>query len=111
MELFHVESEIATLLHDMSNEDLCSLAELHEDPVNDVQIELYIFTYFLLFTKTLSVDYLKQAIRRAEGWVAMTGLDHPDRARRFQLFEMMSAKMRKLTCISKELLPALTEEG
>ncbi len=58
-ELFRVESEMITLLHDMSNEDLCLFAELHEDPVNDVQIELYIFTYFLLFTGTLLTEYLE----------------------------------------------------
>jgi hypothetical protein len=110
MELFRVEPEMATLLHDMSNEDLCSFAELHEDPVNDVQIELYVFTYFLLFTRTLSMEYLKQAIQRTEGWIAVTGLDHPDRARRFQIFDMMSARICELTYIS-ELLPILMGEG
>lgn len=110
MELFHVESEMATLLHDMCNEDLFSFAGLHEDPVNGVQIELYIFTYFLLFTRTFSAEYLEQAIQRAEGWVAVTGLDHPDRARRFQILDMMLARMSQLTYIS-ELLPALMDEG
>ena len=109
-ELFRVEPEMATLLHDMSNEDLCSFAELHEDPVNHVQIELYIFTYFLLFTRTLLVEYLEQAIQRTEGWVAMAGLDYPDRARRFQIFNMMSARMCELTYISGESPPILTWE-
>ena len=88
-ELFRVEPEIVTLLYDMSNEDLGSFAELHEDPVNDVQIELYVFTLFILFMRTLSIEYLEQAIWRAEGWIAVTGLDHPDRARRFQILDMM----------------------
>ena len=109
-DLFRVEPEMATSLHDMSNEDLCSFAELHEDPVNDVQIELYVFTYFLLFTRTLSMEYLKQAIQRTEGWIAVMGLDHPDRARRFQIFDMMSARMCELTYISEELLPILMGE-
>ena len=91
-ELFRIEPEMATSLHDMSNEDLCSFAELHEDLVNDVQIELYIFTYFLLFTRTLSREYLEQAIQRTKGWVAVTDLDDPDRVRRFQIFDMMSAR-------------------
>jgi len=111
MELFHVEPEMSTLFDDMSNEDLCSLAELHEDPVNDVQIELYIFTYFLLFTRTFSAEYLEQAIQRTEGWVAATDLHHPDRARRFQIFDMMSARMSEFTYISEEVLPALMDEG
>ena len=109
-ELFRVEPEMATSLHDMSNEDLCSFAELHEDPINDVQIELYVFTYFLLFTRTLLTEYLKQAIQRTEGWIAVMGLDHPDRARRFQIFDMMSARMYELTYISEELLPILMGE-
>ena len=96
-ELFRVEPEMATLLHDMSNEDLCSFAELYEDSVNDVQIELYVFIYFLLFTRTLSTEYLEQAIQRTEGWVAVTGLDHPDRAWRIRIFDMMSARMCELT--------------
>lgn len=109
-ELFCVEQQLVSSLHDMSNEDLCSFAELHEDPVNDVQIELYVFTYFLLFTRTFSMGYLKQAIQRTEGWIAVMGLDHPDRARRFQIFDMMSARMCELTYISEELLPILMGE-
>ena len=66
MELFCVEPEIVTSLHDMSNEDLCSFAELHEDLVDYIQIELYVFTHFLLSTRTLSTEYLKQAIQRTE---------------------------------------------
>ena len=109
-ELFRVEPEMATLLHDISNEDLCSFAKLHEDPVNDVQTELYIFTYFLLFTRTLLIKYLKQAIQRTEGWIAVTGLNHPDRARRFQIFDIMLARMCEPMYISEELLPILMEE-
>ena len=109
-ELFRVEPEMVTSLHDMSNEDLCSFAELHEDPVNDVQIELYVFTYFLLFTRTFSMGYLKQAIQRTEGWIEVARLDHPDRARRFQIFDMMSARMCELTYIPKELLPIVIGE-
>ena len=109
-ELFRVEPEIATSLHNMSNKDLCSFAELHKDPVNDMQIELYVFIYFLLFTRTLSTEYLEQAIQRTEGWVVVTGLDHPDRARRFQIFDMMLARMCELTYISKGLLPILMGE-
>jgi hypothetical protein len=110
-ELFHVEPEMGTILRDMSNEDLCSFAGLHEDPVNDTHIELYVFIYFLLFTKTRSTEHLEQAIQRAEGWVAVTGLDHPDRARRFQVLDMMLARMSEPTYISEDLLPALVDEG
>jgi hypothetical protein len=109
MELFHLEPEMSTLLHDTSNEDLCALAELYEDPVNNMQIEFYIFICFLLFTRTLSAEYLEQAIQRTEGWVAVTGLDHPDRARRFQIFDMMLARMSGSKYIPKELLPTVVD--
>ncbi|KAF2804516.1 uncharacterized protein BDZ99DRAFT_544163 [Mytilinidion resinicola] len=104
MELFHVEPELIVTLYDMSSEDLCSFAELYEDPVNNVQIELYVLAYFLLFTKTLSTEHVEQAIQRTEGWVAVTELDDPERARRFQILDMMSARMYELAYISQELL-------
>ena len=62
MELFRVEPETATLLYDMSNEDLRPFAELYEDPVNDVQIESYVFTCFILFARTLLTEYFKQVV-------------------------------------------------
>ena len=92
MELFRVDPEIATSLHELSNEDLRSFAVLHKDPANDEQLELYICTCFLIFERTRSTEYLGQAIRRTEGWIAVIGLDHPDRARRLQIFDMMSAR-------------------
>ena len=110
MGLFCIEPEITSSLQDMNNEDLRSFAELHEDPVNDVQIELYVFTCFLLFKRTLSTEHLQQAIQRMEGWVAVTSPDDPNRGRRFQVFDMMSARMCEHTYISQELLPSLMEE-
>ncbi|KAF2647058.1 hypothetical protein K491DRAFT_615233 [Lophiostoma macrostomum CBS 122681] len=59
IELFYVKLEIATLLYSISNKDLGSLIELYNDLVNDVQIKLYIFTYFLLFIRTFLAKYLK----------------------------------------------------
>jgi hypothetical protein len=82
MELFRIDHEIATSLHGMDDEDLRSFAELQEDPINDEQIELYIYTCFFIFEGTRSTEYLEQAIQRTEGWVAVTLADHPDRARR-----------------------------
>jgi hypothetical protein len=109
-ELFRVEPGMATLLHGMSNEDIRSFTELYKDPVNDAEIDLYVFMIFLLFTRTALTKYLEQAVQIAEGWVAVTAADHPDRARRFQVFDMMSARMCNLTHISEELLPILTGE-
>lgn len=92
MEMFHVEPEMASSLHDISDEDLHSFAEL-QDPADDAQIELFIYTCFLVFTRTGSMEYLERAIQRAEGWAVVTANDHPDRARRSEILDMMSAKM------------------
>ncbi|EJT68018.1 hypothetical protein GGTG_14404 [Gaeumannomyces tritici R3-111a-1] len=48
MELFHIEADMASLLNDMSDEDLHSFAESQEDPASDEQIELYIYACFLV---------------------------------------------------------------
>lgn len=111
MELFLIEPEIVASLDEISEDDIRSFAELHEDPVNDVQIELYIFAYFRLFIRTQSKEHLEQAIQRAEGWVAVTKFDDPDRARRLQLLDMMSTRMHELTNIFEELPSTVLEEG
>ncbi|KAJ0130253.1 Vegetative incompatibility protein HET-E-1 [Fusarium oxysporum f. sp. albedinis] len=63
---FHIDVEMASLLSDMSEEDLRSFAETQEDPISDEQIELYIFSCFFIFQKTCSVEYLERATQRAE---------------------------------------------
>jgi hypothetical protein len=93
MDMFHVDQEMANLLHGLSDEELHSFAGLHEDPANDVQIELFIYACFLVFTRTTSMEYLERAMQRAEGWMAMTPDDHPQLAHRSEIFDMMSAKM------------------
>ena len=110
MALFSIEAEMASSLHDINDDELRSFAELHEDPTNDEQTELYIYTCFMIFKRTRSTEYLEQAIQRTEGWVAVTGLDYPDRARRFQIFDIMSARMCELRYNSEELQPILTGE-
>jgi hypothetical protein len=93
METFHIEPEMATSLHDMSDEELLPFAELQEDPASDAQIELFIYTCFLIFTRTASTEYLERAIQRAEGWVAVTPVDDPDCARRSQILDTMLVRM------------------
>ena len=39
------------------------------------------------------MEYLEQAIQRTEGWIAVIAMDHPDRARRFQILDMLSARI------------------
>ncbi len=52
MDPFCVNSEMATLLGGIENEDLCSFAELQENITSNKQIKLYIYIYFLIFIKT-----------------------------------------------------------
>jgi hypothetical protein len=95
MEVFHIEPEMASLLNDTCDEDLCSLPQLQEDPANDAQNELFIYICFLIFTRTGSMEYLERAIQRAEGWVAESANDHPDRARRLEILDKMIARIRE----------------
>jgi len=93
MEMFHVEPELATSLHDMSDEDIRAFAELQEDPASDAQIESSIYTNFLIFTRTASMEHLERAIQRGEGWVAATPDGHPQRVRRSEILDTMSARL------------------
>jgi len=108
MELFTVEAEMASALDALGEEDLRSFAALQEDPANDEQIELSIYACFLIFTKTCSTEHLEQAIQRTEGWIAVIAADHPDRARRFQILDMMSARMSQHRLILEDVVPMLS---
>lgn len=91
LSLFHVDPEIVQLLQDMSRDDLCTFAELHEDPQSNEQIELFIFVCFLVFLKARSTDYLDRAVQRAEGWMAVALDDQPERTRRSGILDTMLA--------------------
>jgi hypothetical protein len=108
MELFRIEAELASVLDDMSEEELRSFAELQEDPANDEQIESYVYTCSLIFAKTGSTEHIEQAIQRTEGWIAVTAADHPDRARRFQMLDMMLAKMSQHRLILEDVVHMLS---
>ncbi|KAL6825569.1 CHAT domain-containing protein [Trichoderma sp. SZMC 28015] len=89
MEDFHIDAELLSSLHEASEEDLQFLAELHEDPVNDDQIELYIYLCFLIVRKSYNKQSLEQAIQRAEGWAAATASSHPDHDRRCSILNTL----------------------
>ncbi|RYP45618.1 hypothetical protein DL768_008055 [Monosporascus sp. mg162] len=107
MELFHIDHEIAASLHGMDDEELRSFAELQENPASNEQIELYIYTRFFIFKRTSSTEHLEQAILRTEGWIAETAVDNPDRARRFDILDMMSTLMSQHRLILKDVIQAL----
>ena len=78
MELFCIGHEIITSLYNMNDKELCSFMKLYKDPVNNEQIELYIYTCFLVFTRTYTTEFLEQAIQRAAEWITETANDYPD---------------------------------
>lgn len=90
MEHFHIDADLLSSLDEASEEDLQALAELHEDPANDDQIELYIYLCFLIFQKTHNTQCLEQAIQRSEGWVAVTAPTHPDHDRRYSILNTVA---------------------
>jgi len=106
IELFRIDSEIITSLYETNDEELHSFVQLQDSQevsASDEQIELYIYTCFLVFKRMGSTEHLEQAIQRTEGWIAELAADHPDRARRFQIFDMMSAWMSQLSFMLEDV--------
>jgi hypothetical protein len=103
MEAFHIEPEMASLLNDTCDEDLCSLPQLQEEPTNDEQNELFIYICFLIFTRTDSMDYLERAIQQSKGWVAESANGHPDHARRLEILNRMTAKIRERKNVPEDI--------
>ncbi|KAF2626795.1 hypothetical protein BU25DRAFT_411322 [Macroventuria anomochaeta] len=90
--LFRVEPELVAELHERDDEEILAFAGLHEDTV-DMQPELYIFTCYLLYTRTRLAEHLEKAILLTEGWLAVTDEEDVDRLRRSEIFDMLSANM------------------
>jgi len=109
MEPFHVDDEMATLLGGMEDEDLQSFAEL-QDLANNEQIELYIYSHFLIFTKTQSTECLDQAIQQMEGWLAVTPTDHPDRTRRSHVLDMLVARKHQYNLLLEDMSTLLKSQ-
>ena len=91
MELFNIDSGLASRLDDSSEEELKVFAELDSNVDCDLQIELSIYASFLLYSKWAKVDCLTTAARYAERWAADAHLDYPERNRRTGISNLMSA--------------------
>jgi hypothetical protein len=110
-EPFRIDSEIIASFHDMNDGELLSFAQLQdsqEDSASDEQIELLVCTCLLVFMRMRSIEHLEQAIQRTEGWIVVTATDHPDRARRFQILDMMSAWMGQHKLILEDVTHMLS---
>ncbi|EPS45867.1 hypothetical protein H072_279 [Dactylellina haptotyla CBS 200.50] len=97
MQPFDIDPEITSSLDELDDEELENFAESQlepqeQGPVNSKQVELYIYTCFLIFRKRHSPKYLEQAIHQTGGWIAKLGVD-PDNERRLQILDFLSAWM------------------
>lgn len=110
-EEFHIDAELKALCDEASEEDLQALAEMHEDPTNDDQIEFYIYLCFLRFQKSRfkESEHLEKAIQRAEGWVAVTPAHDPDYNRRYSILGMVTIWSHQNQFIKEEFENTLKE--
>jgi hypothetical protein len=109
-EEFHIDAELKSFCEEASEEDLQALAELHEDPINDVQIELYIYLCFLCFQKSKDPKHLEQAIQRVEGWMAVTPAHHPDFNRRCSLLNTVTIWGHQCQTMKEDIEAIVFEE-
>lgn len=107
---FHIDAELKSFCNEASEEELQALAELHEDPTNDSQIELYIYLCFLRSQKSKDIQYLEQAKQRAEGWVAVTPAHHPDYNRRYSLLNTVTVWGYQWQSINEDIGAQALEE-
>lgn len=91
MDPFEINPEMVDLIDSFSDEDLISFAELYEGSGDDEHIELSIYSDFAVYRRTHSSDHYNRAVMRAEGWVAITPNDLPDRKRRLEIFDTITA--------------------
>jgi hypothetical protein len=108
-ELFRIDHEITASLDSMDDDELRSFAKLQEDPASNEQTELYIYTCFFIFKRTCSTEQLEQAVLRTEGWIAEVAADHPDRARRFHILDVLVAQMSQHRLILEDVVPPLPQ--
>ncbi|KAI1370096.1 CHAT domain-containing protein [Hypoxylon crocopeplum] len=79
---------MVSLLGQLNNNELCSFSIEYDEP-GDAAIELKIYAFFLIFTRTLSPEHLNEAIQCANRWNESLGIDNPDRLRRCQIVDEM----------------------
>ncbi|KAH8126913.1 hypothetical protein LI328DRAFT_163948 [Trichoderma asperelloides] len=108
---FHIDAKLKSFCNEASEEDIQALvAELHEDPINDAEIELYIYLHFLHFQKSKDTKHLEQAIQLAEKWAAVTPSSHPDYNRRYRLLNTVTIRGHLCQVIKGDIEDIALEE-
>ncbi|KUJ09999.1 uncharacterized protein LY89DRAFT_656612 [Mollisia scopiformis] len=90
MDPFDIDPEMATIIHEMSDEELLDFIKVQQDHDED-GIELYIYVLLLNFTRTGSIEHLEAAILQAEGWIAETASDDPKKSHRSGIHNLLVA--------------------
>ncbi|KAI1151405.1 CHAT domain-containing protein [Nemania diffusa] len=90
--LFKVDTEMASCLQDLEDESLQYFLEIEEENTGNDPDELFIYTCFLIFSRSQNIEYLDRAIRRAQSWLSSTPPENEDRARRFEILNIAIEK-------------------
>ena len=82
---FQIDEDLATLLHDLSEEDLVAFTELYVDPGDVSQIQVFIFSCLQLYLRNESSVWIERAYTQADAWEAVeTDPDQKLRAARIK---------------------------
>ncbi|KAI1360411.1 CHAT domain-containing protein [Xylaria arbuscula] len=90
--LFKVDTEMASCLQDLDDESLRYHLEIEEENTGNDPDELFIYTCFLIFSRSQNIEFLDRAIRRAQAWLSLTPPENEDRARRFEILNIAIEK-------------------
>ncbi|RFN54737.1 hypothetical protein FIE12Z_971 [Fusarium flagelliforme] len=81
LNVFQVEDDLASYLHELDAEELSSFISLREDTSDEGLNKAATYAYFLLFEKTGSTDYLRKGIAVVEEWLDNAEEGYPSRVR------------------------------
>ncbi|GLA04619.1 hypothetical protein AnigIFM60653_004674 [Aspergillus niger] len=93
IEEFRIDEDVVSSILQLSNDELEGLTTLYGDSPDDADIELFIFTCFLLFKRTDSPRRAELAIRKAQKWAASTPPDHSQWRRRLAMMRSIRSSV------------------
>ncbi|KAM5341370.1 hypothetical protein ACJ41O_014401 [Fusarium nematophilum] len=93
MDVFNIDAPIASLIRDMSQDELAGFSARHDKPVKDEDIEISTYAFLLMYTKFGSVDHRDKAFQLATKWLNNTSKCNPDWNRRCKLLEVIRSSV------------------
>ncbi|KAK6541056.1 hypothetical protein TWF694_008434 [Orbilia ellipsospora] len=88
---FLIDSDILQLVKQLDLSELKDFADLHKEPLNDIQIELYTYLCYEVYKRSGEVNYLVIAAQQAQAWWELTRDD--DLTRREGIMKALNSKM------------------